>query len=87
MTDFQEVSRDDNHITVRFKQGKHEYDAMIDYGVMYERGETEAAVSFSITVDPNPDWRKQGLTQTFSVNEFAKFLNKLKEISTYDDKE
>jgi len=87
MTDFKEVSRDDNHVTVRFKQGKHEYDAMIDYGVMYERGETEAAVSFSITVDPNPDWRKQGLTQTFSVNEFAKFLNKLKEISTYDDKE
>ena len=87
MTDFQEVSRDDNHVTVRFKQGKHEYDAMIDYGVMYERGETEAAVSFSITVDPNPDWRKQGLTQTFSVNEFAKFLNKIKEISTYDDKE
>lgn len=87
MTDFQEVSRDDNHVTVRFKQGKHEYDAMIDYGVMYERGETEAAVTFSITVDPNPDWRKQGLTQTFSVNEFAKFLNKLKEISTYDDKE
>ena len=33
MTDFQEVSRDDNHVTVRFKQGKHEYDAMIDYGV------------------------------------------------------
>ena len=60
MTDFQEVSRDDNHVTVRFKQGKHEYDAMIDYGVMYERGETEAAVTFSITVDPNPDWRKQG---------------------------
>ena len=87
MTDFQEVSRDDNHVTVRFKQGKHEYDAMIDYGVIYERGETEAAVTFSITVDPNPDWRKQGLTQTFSVNEFAKFLNKLKEISTYDDKE
>lgn len=87
MTDFQEISRDDNHVTVRFKQGKHEYDAMIDYGVMYERGETEAAVTFSITVDPNPDWRKQGLTQTFDVNEFAKFLNKLKEISTYDDKE
>ena len=60
---------------------------MVDYGVMYKRGETEAAVSFSITVDPNPDWRKQGLIQTFSVNEFAKFLNKLKEISTYDDKE
>lgn len=87
MTDFQEVSRDDNHVTVRFKQGKHEYDVMIDYGVMYKRGETEAAVSFSITEDPNPDWRKQGLIQTFSVNEFAKFLNKLKEISTYDDKE
>ena len=87
MTDFQEISKDDNHVTVRFKQGKHEYDAMIDYGVMYERGETEAVVSFSITVDPNPDWQKQGLTQTFSVNEFAKFLNKLKEISTYDDKE
>ena len=87
MTDFQEIYRDDNRIKLRFKQGKHEYDAMIDYGVMYERGETEAAVTFSITVDPNPDWRKQGLTQTFSVNEFAKFLNKLKEISTYDDKE
>lgn len=87
MTDFQEVSRDDNHVTVRFKQGKHEYDVMVDYGVMYKRGETEAAVSFSITEDPNPDWRKQGLIQTFSVNEFAKFLNKLKEISTYDDKE
>lgn len=87
MTDFQEVSRDDNHVTVRFKQGKHEYDVMVDYGVMYKRGETEAAVSFSITEDPNPDWRKQGLTQTFSVNEFAKFLNKLKEISTYDDEE
>ena len=87
MTDFQEVSRDDNHVTVRFKQGKHEYDAMIDYGVMDERGETVAAVTFSITCDPNPDWRKQGLTQTFSVNEFAQFLNKLKEISTYDDKE
>ena len=81
MTDFQKVSRDDNHVTVRFKQGKHEYD------VMYKRGETEAAVSFSITEDPNPDWRKQGLTQTFGVNDFAQFLNKLKEISTYDDKE
>ena len=87
MTDFQEISKDDNHVTVRFKQGKHEYDVMVDYGVMYKRGETEAAVSFSITEDPNPDWRKQGLTQTFSVNEFAKFLNKLKEISTYDDEE
>ena len=87
MTDFQEVNRDDNHVTVRFKQGKHEYDVMIDYGVMYKRGETEAAVSFSITEDPNPDWRKQGLTQTFDVNDFAQFLNKLKEISTYDDKE
>lgn len=87
MTDFQEINKDDNHVTVRFKQGKHEYDVMVDYGVMYKRGETEASVSFSITEDPNPDWRKQGLTQTFSVNEFAKFLNKLKEISTYDDKE
>lgn len=87
MTDFQEVSRDDNHVTVRFKQGKHEYDVMIDYGVMYERGETVPAISFSITSDPNPDWRKQGLTQMFSVNKFAQFLNTLKEISTYDDKE
>ena len=87
MTDFKEVSRDDNHVTVRFKQGKHEYDVMIDYSVMYDRGETEATVSFSITEDPNPDWREQGLTQTFDVNDFAQFLNKLKEISTYDDKE
>ena len=87
MTDFQEVSRDDTHVTVRFKQGKHEYDVMIDYGVMYERGETVPTVTFSITSDPNPDWREQGLTQTFSVNNFAQFLNKLKEISTYDDKE
>ena len=87
MTDFQEISKDDNHVTVRFKQGKHEYDVMIDYGVIDRRGETEAAVSFSITEDPNPDWREQGITQTFSVNNFAQFLNKLKEISTYDDEE
>ena len=37
MTDFQEVSRDDNHVTVRFKQGKCEYDVMVDYDIMYER--------------------------------------------------
>lgn len=87
MTDFQEIYKDDNRIKLRFKQGKHEYDVMIDYGVMYERGETVPTVTFSITSDPNPDWREQGLTQTFSVNNFAQFLNKLKEISTYDDKE
>ena len=87
MTDFQEVSRDDNCVTVRFKQGKHEYDVMVDYGVIDRRGETEAAVSFSIIEDPNPDWREQGITQTFIVNDFAQFLNKLKEISAYDDKE
>ena len=55
--------------------------------MVYERGETVPTVTFSIISDPNPDWRKQGLTQTFSVNKFAQFLNKLKEISTYDDKE
>ena len=87
MTDFQEVSRDDNHVTVRFKQRKHEYDVMVDYGVIDRRGETVSQISFSITEDPNPDWRKQGLTQTFGVNDFAQFLNKLKEISTYDDEE
>lgn len=87
MTDFQEIYKDDNRIKLRFKQGKHEYDVIFDFWVDQSEEIPESAISFSITSDPNPDWRKQGLTQTFGVNDFAQFLNKLKEISTYDDKE
>lgn len=87
MTNFKEVYKDDNRIKVRFKQGKHEYDVIFDFWVDQSEEIPEPAISFSITEDPNPDWRKQGLTQTFGVNDFAQFLNKLKEISTYDDKE
>lgn len=85
MTDFKEIYKDDNRIKLRFKQGKHEYDIIFDFWVDQSEEIPEPAISFSITEDPSPNWREQGLTQTFGVNDFAQFLNKLKEISTYDD--